>query len=178
MERSGEPMGHAPGRRRRSMGGPLAPSSVAGGPRGTEPPPVPVGGAARERARPSGRRHRSALRRFPAGLQRAAAVERFGQPCFRSSSGRGRGCGRGGHLPLAGAEIGRYIQTPKGAQLAATVTIVPAAPAKLRPALEVAPGTHYELSVVGATEDDVHQALASLPPKASYKLAPSHSADN
>ncbi|TMF42510.1 MAG: hypothetical protein E6I23_13405 [Chloroflexi bacterium] len=67
---------------------------------------------------------------------------------------------------------------PKGAQLAATVTIVPAAPAKLRPALEVAPGTHYELSVVGATEDDVHQALASLPPKASYKLLPSHSADN
>ncbi len=55
---------------------------------------------------------------------------------------------------------------------------VPAAPAEHRPTAEVAPGTHYELSVVGATEDDVHQALTNLPPQASYKLVPSHSADN
>jgi hypothetical protein len=27
--------------------------------------------------------------------------------------------------------------------------------------------------VVGATEDDVHQALANLPPQASYHLTPS-----
>ena len=31
----------------------------------------------------------------------------------------------------------------------------------------------YVLSVTDATEDDVHQALASLPPQASYKLTPS-----
>jgi hypothetical protein len=35
------------------------------------------------------------------------------------------------------------------------------------------PGRHYELSIVGATDDDVHQALANLPPQASYKLVPS-----
>ena len=35
------------------------------------------------------------------------------------------------------------------------------------------PGSrHYVLSVTDATEDDVHQALASLPPQASYKLTP------
>jgi hypothetical protein len=28
----------------------------------------------------------------------------------------------------------------------------------------------YVLSVTDATEDDVHQALANLPPQASYKL--------
>ena len=37
-------------------------------------------------------------------------------------------------------------------------------------ATEAAPGLHYALSVVGATEDDVHQALANLPPQASYHL--------
>jgi hypothetical protein len=62
---------------------------------------------------------------------------------------------------------------PKGVQLTATVTIVPTAPAPRRPAIDVAPGTHYELSVVGATEDDVHQALTNLPPQASYRLVPS-----
>jgi hypothetical protein len=30
----------------------------------------------------------------------------------------------------------------------------------------------YVLSVTDATEDDVHQALSSLPPAASYKLTP------
>jgi len=39
--------------------------------------------------------------------------------------------------------------------------------------LEETPGRHYELSIVGATEDDVHQALANLPPQASYKLVAS-----
>src|SRR5258706_1359560 len=66
----------------------------------------------------------------------------------------------------------------KGVQLTATVTIVPTAPTQRGPAMEIAPGTHYELSVVGATEDDVHQALANLPPQASYKLVASHSTDN
>lgn len=40
------------------------------------------------------------------------------------------------------------------------------------PQVEAVPGLHFELSVVGATEDDVHQALANLPPQASYKLVP------
>ena len=37
-------------------------------------------------------------------------------------------------------------------------------------ATQEALGLHYSLSVVGATEDDVHQALANLPPQASYHL--------
>jgi hypothetical protein len=46
------------------------------------------------------------------------------------------------------------------------------------PAVEVAePGTRrYVLSVTDATEDDVHQALANLPPQASYKLTPTEQA--
>ena len=47
------------------------------------------------------------------------------------------------------------------------------APAETGPAHEVTPGIHYALSVVGATEDDVHQALSNLPPQASYRLTPS-----
>ena len=45
--------------------------------------------------------------------------------------------------------------------------------AEKSPVVEAAPGRHYELSVVGASEDDVHQALANLPPQASYKLTAS-----
>jgi hypothetical protein len=41
------------------------------------------------------------------------------------------------------------------------------------PAPKAAPGRQFELSVVGATEDDVHQALTNLPPQASYRLVPS-----
>src|ERR1700686_5197344 len=49
-----------------------------------------------------------------------------------------------------------------------------AAVAVVLPASEVAdPHTHrYLLSVTDATEDDVHQALSSLPPHAAYKLPP------
>jgi hypothetical protein len=32
------------------------------------------------------------------------------------------------------------------------------------------------LSITDATEDDIHQALASLPPQASYKLTPAERA--
>ncbi len=71
------------------------------------------------------------------------------------------------------------LEGPAKAERSASPLItVPADPAEHRPTAEVAPGTHYELSVVGATEDDVHQALTNLPPQASYKLVPSHSADN
>ena len=53
------------------------------------------------------------------------------------------------------------------------VVAAPAATADHPPTVGVAPGTHYELSVVGATQDDVHQALTNLPPQASYRLVPS-----
>jgi hypothetical protein len=35
---------------------------------------------------------------------------------------------------------------------------------------------HFTLVVTDATEDDIHQALAALPPQASYKLTPSEAA--
>ncbi|HSS94271.1 MAG TPA: DUF5671 domain-containing protein [Candidatus Dormibacteraeota bacterium] len=54
------------------------------------------------------------------------------------------------------------------------VVIAPPAPTGREVPSQSAPdGRLFELSVVGATEDDVHQALANLPPKASYKLIPS-----
>ncbi len=57
---------------------------------------------------------------------------------------------------------------------AVPVTAVPAATAAPAPGPEVAGprARHYLLSVTDATEDDVHQALANLPPQASYKLTP------
>ena len=50
------------------------------------------------------------------------------------------------------------------------IVTIPAPPTETRPPLELQLDRHFELSVVGATEDDVHQALANLPPQASYKL--------
>jgi hypothetical protein len=38
------------------------------------------------------------------------------------------------------------------------------------------PARHYTLVVTDATEDDIHQALADLPPQASYKLTPTEPA--
>ena len=35
---------------------------------------------------------------------------------------------------------------------------------------------HFTLVVTNATEDDIHQALAELPPQASYKLTPTEPA--
>jgi len=61
----------------------------------------------------------------------------------------------------------------KTERVGAPAITLPSATPERRTAIEVAPGTHYELSVVGATEDDVHQALTNLPPQASYKLVPS-----
>ena len=65
---------------------------------------------------------------------------------------------------------------PAPAPAIAAVTTTPTpAPA---PAVEI-PDDHsrrYVLSVTDATEDDVHTALANLPPHASYKLTPSEQA--
>jgi hypothetical protein len=59
----------------------------------------------------------------------------------------------------------RAAAQPEPAVVAAAMPVVIAAP-------EVAdPNTHrYLLTVTDATEDDVHQALSSLPPHAAYKL--------
>jgi hypothetical protein len=55
----------------------------------------------------------------------------------------------------------------------AAAAIVTAAPVVIAAAEPADPHTHrYVLSVTDATEDDVHQALASLPPQAAYKLTP------
>ena len=58
---------------------------------------------------------------------------------------------------------------PVPAEAAAAVT-PPATADEPAHATQEASGLHYSLSVVGATEDDVHQALANLPPQASYHL--------
>jgi hypothetical protein len=62
---------------------------------------------------------------------------------------------------------------PKAAAESATAAVVAAEPVLIA-AHEVAdPHTRrYMLSVTDATDDDVHQALSSLPPHAAYKLTP------
>ena len=59
----------------------------------------------------------------------------------------------------------------------ATAPAVVAAPATVPAAIQTSTlaGSHshrYVLAITDATEDDVHQALANLPPQASYKLTP------
>ena len=69
---------------------------------------------------------------------------------------------------------------PRAAATAASVAVMQAAPAAApEPAAGVADGEvfdpharRYTLVVHDATDDDVHQALAALPPQASYKLTP------
>jgi hypothetical protein len=56
-------------------------------------------------------------------------------------------------------------------EASAPVVTIPVAPPAPTPALEGEVGLQFDLLVVGATEDDIHQALANLPPKASYKLS-------
>lgn len=64
--------------------------------------------------------------------------------------------------------------TPVGATVAAMagepVTTTPAAP--VAASQSSAQGKRYVLSVMDASEDDIHQALSSLPPAASYRLIP------
>jgi len=66
---------------------------------------------------------------------------------------------------------------PAKAEPEAAAPVIAAAPATSAPAPAAEPpappiGKRYILSVVDATDDDVHQALASLPPAASYHLIP------
>jgi hypothetical protein len=63
--------------------------------------------------------------------------------------------------------------TTKAAEPAPVVAIAAPAPLATHGADLAEPRSHsYVLSVTDATEDDVHQALATLPPQASYKLTP------
>ena len=60
---------------------------------------------------------------------------------------------------------------PKAAAEPARTVVGTAAPVVIRSPEVADPNTHrYSLTVTDATEDDVHQALSSLPPHAAYKL--------
>ena len=69
---------------------------------------------------------------------------------------------------------------PARAAVAAPAPVVAPVKRETSPVIEAAPepeaitpnGRRYTLVVTDATDDDVHQALAALPPQASYKLTP------
>ena len=62
---------------------------------------------------------------------------------------------------------------PKAAAEPARTVVATTAPVITRSPEPADPNTHhYLLTVTDATEDDVHQALSSLPPHAAYKLTP------
>ncbi len=64
-------------------------------------------------------------------------------------------------------------QPPKAAPARVAVVAAPASTDSAPVSEAVAPnGRRYTLVVTDATDDDVHQALASLPPQASYRLIP------
>jgi hypothetical protein len=63
--------------------------------------------------------------------------------------------------------------TTKAAEPAPVVAVAPPVPLAIQGAdLGESRSRSYVLSVTDATEDDVHQALATLPPHAAYKLTP------
>ena len=73
----------------------------------------------------------------------------------------------GGARPArsAVAPRARVVVTPMSAASPAVETAA-------EPEVAADHGRHYTLVVTDATDDDVHQALAALPPQASYKLTP------
>jgi hypothetical protein len=87
---------------------------------------------------------------------------------------------------IVGAAIGVYHWRVLRADAASRPPRLSAAPAPVAPIAVPAPASvavhtpevadprshRYVLSVTAATEDDVHQALANLPPMASYQLTP------
>jgi hypothetical protein len=73
----------------------------------------------------------------------------------------------------------RVLRADAAARPPKLVPVAPVGPApRAVPAVEPEPevvdahARHYTLVVTDATEDDIHQALAELPPQASYKLTP------
>ncbi len=77
------------------------------------------------------------------------------------------------HWRILRSDASSRHAAPTPAPAAAPAVTAPAPAGEPVHAPEAAAGLHYSLSVVGATEDDVHQALANLPPQASYHLTPS-----
>jgi hypothetical protein len=67
----------------------------------------------------------------------------------------------------AGARPAKHEPEPKAAVVATAVPVVISAPELADPNTR-----RYLLTVTAATEDDVHQALSSLPPHAAYRLTP------
>ena len=67
----------------------------------------------------------------------------------------------------AGARPAKHAAEPTAAAVATAIPVVVSAPEVADPH-----SRRYLLTVTDATEDDVHQALSSLPPHAAYKLTP------
>jgi hypothetical protein len=66
-----------------------------------------------------------------------------------------------------------YVETLAPAPHVTVVPVPTEVPVTVAPEQEVIPqGRRFILTVVDATDDDVHQALAGLPPQASYHLIP------
>jgi hypothetical protein len=65
----------------------------------------------------------------------------------------------------ATARPAKHAPEPAAVVVASAVPVVVPAPEVADPHTR-----HYLLTVTAATEDDVHQALSSLPPHAAYKL--------
>jgi hypothetical protein len=73
----------------------------------------------------------------------------------------------------AASRPARHEKTPVPLAAAAVAPAISVSPIDPTPAPVAAPaGMRFILSVVDATEDDVHQVLANLPPAASYLLTP------
>jgi len=73
----------------------------------------------------------------------------------------------------AASRPARHETAPPRVALAAVAPAITASTVDAAPAPVAAPaGMRFILSVLDATEDDVHQVLANLPPAASYLLTP------
>ena len=73
----------------------------------------------------------------------------------------------------AGARPARSAVAPRARVVVTPMSAAsPAVETAAEPEVAADHGRHYTLVVTDATDDDVHQALAALPPQASYKLTP------
>lgn len=71
------------------------------------------------------------------------------------------------HLRVLRADAAARPSKPAAAPAPSAAPAAPPAPAAAHAAV---PGHRYSLVVTDATEDDIHSALANLPPQASYEL--------
>jgi hypothetical protein len=73
----------------------------------------------------------------------------------------------------AASRLARHEATPAPASAAVTAPVLATSTVDAAPIpVATAPRMRFILSVVDATDDDVHQVLANLPPAASYLLTP------